>query len=224
MRFTVALGPITKGKGNYNASSIRNVRIPGFTDGTKLSETSYKQTEAEHKALLDAFMNDPELTPEQKIEFGKQEEARCPRYWDTDENPRNGGSTPSSSFIREVNVNPSLGIATVTMKSGKSYSYPLGTDRAAEMINSNSLGSWYNKNIKGANTREPVVSSPRTGTISLTIRGASNASGLGGNGPMSLPSKGIPASGLSGDVASALFNLLGGNANLFKNVLKTLGK
>lgn len=222
MKFSVILGPITQGKGNYNASSIRNARVPGTSDGTKLSETSYKQTEEEHRALLDAYMNDPNLTPEQKIEMGKEEERLCPRYWDTDEVPRRGGSHPSSSFIQEVNVNPSLGVATITMKSGRAYTYPIETDRTAEMINSNSLGSWYNKNIKHTNTREPVVSSPRTGSISLDVSGARNASGLNapttGSAGFSLPNNS------STSVANALLNLLGGNLNLVNQVLGLTGR
>jgi len=223
MRFSVALGPITKGKGNYNASSIRGVRVPGTSDGTKLSETSYKQTEAEHKALLDSYMNDPTLTPDQKIQFGIEEEKRCPRYWDNDDTPRYGGTTPSSSFIQEVMVNPSIGTATVTMKSGKSYTYPLGTDRTAEMINSNSIGSWYNKNVKHTNTREPVVSSPRTGSIALSARGSSNASGLGAPSGYRIPMNNLSPAGLSGSVMNALFNVLGGDMNRLNSVLKIFG-
>lgn len=169
MFFSIALGPITRGKGNYNASSRRMYRDPAATDGSKLSETSFKQTPQEHQALLDSFKNEPGINPAVAIELGEQAEKACPRYWDGDESPRHGGTTPSSSFIQGISVSPNLGLATVITKNGKSYSYKLTADQVADAINSNSIGSWYNKFIKGAKVKEPVVSSPRSGNPSGTM-------------------------------------------------------
>lgn len=176
MYFSIALGPITKGNGNYNSNSRRKVKVPGASDGSNFSETSYKQTPQEHEALLNAYRDNPNLTPSQRIELGRLAEKSSPRYWDNDKTPRMGGSTPSSSFVKGANLSPNLGIVTLTMKNGRNYSYKLSKDEVAEMINSNSIGSWYNSRVRRTGTRSPVVSSPR--------------SGIAAGGKVSIPSPG----------------------------------
>lgn len=213
MHFSIALGPITRGKGNYNANSRRMYRDPAATDGSKLSETSFKQTAKEHQDLLDSYKNEPGINPAVAIELGEAAEKACPRYWDGDNEPRHGGTTPSSSWVTGVNLSPNLGLATVTTKNGKTYSYKLSADEVADMINSNSIGSWFNKFLKGAQTKTAVVSSPRSGTPSgtttVTLKTAPGASGLGA-APMGANN---PYSFLGGMLTNMIGNALSNDQN-----------
>jgi hypothetical protein len=144
-----------------NANSRRKADIPGTAE--RYGETSYKQTPEEHQALLNKYMGVKGLPREVALQLGAEEERRSPRYWIGDATPRYGGSTPSSSFIQAINVSPGLNLATITMKNGRSYSYAITPDQAGDLVNSNSLGAWYNKNIKLGRSNIPVQVDPRTG-------------------------------------------------------------
>lgn len=143
-KFHVALGA---GPVNMNASSRRHASISGLP-GLRYSETSYAMTPQEERALRESFMHVPGINPIMAKQLGDEAVAKSPHYRPFDANPRYGGSTPSSSFIQAVNVSPGLGLASITMKNGRTYSYPIDSKAAGELINADSLGRWYNANIK----------------------------------------------------------------------------
>lgn len=132
---------------NMNSMSRRHGAIAGLP-GMKYSETSYAMSPQEERALRDSFKSVPGIDPITAQRLGDEAVAKSPHYRAADANPRYGGSTPSSSFIQAVNVSPALGLASITMKNGKTYSYPISAKAAGELINSDSLGRWYNANIK----------------------------------------------------------------------------
>lgn len=204
--FSVALGPTSP---NLNANSRRRSTIPGSAE--RYSETSYKQTPQEHQALLDKYKGVKGLSPEIAEALGREEEARSPRYWDGDATPRYGGSTPSSSFITGVNVNPGIGLATITMKNGRSYSYPITAEEAGQMINSNSLGAWYNRRVKLGHTNIPEQITSRSGAI---------------NGPsaFNLDLSKSPINAGNASAVSDLSNIVGPQAaiGLISGLIKTL--
>lgn len=159
--FSVALGPTSP---NMNANSRRRSTIPGSAE--RYCETSYRQTPEEHQALLDQFKGVKGLPPDVAEALGREAEAKSPRYWDGDAVPRYGGSTPSSSFITGINVNPGIGLATIQMKNGRSYSYPITADQAGELLNANSIGAAYNKLVKLGHSNIPVEITSRSGARS----------------------------------------------------------
>lgn len=144
MKFHVSLGSSSP---NMNAMSRRNASISNLP-GLKYAETSYQMSAAEERALRDAFKHVPGIDPITAQRLGDEAVAKSPHYRATDATPRYQGSTPSSSFISGVDVSPALGLASITMKNGKTYSYPISSKAAGELINANSLGKWYNANIK----------------------------------------------------------------------------
>jgi len=146
---------------NMNSQSRRKDQIAGTAE--RYGETAYVQTPEEHRALLDKFKGVAGIPPELAVALGEEEEKRSPRYWITDQSPRYGGSTPSSSFVAGINVSPGLNMATITMKNGKSYSYAISPDQAGDLVNANSLGAWYNRNIKLGRSKIPVTVDPRSG-------------------------------------------------------------
>lgn len=188
-KFHVALGA---GPVNMNASSRRHSSISGLP-GLRYSETSYEMSQAEEKALRESFMHVPGISPVMAKQLGDEAVAKSPHYRAFDSNPRYGGSTPSSSFIQAVTVSPGLGLASITMKNGRTYSYPISSRAAGELINADSLGRWYNANIKlhrggpGASTipkstDAQTTAQVLTSTMSNPSRaiGSVGAPGLGG--------------------------------------------
>lgn len=185
MLINVALGPTSP---NMNANSRRKSTIPGTAE--RYGETAYKQTPEEHQALLNKYMGVKGIPREVALQLGVEEEKRSPRYWLGDTAPRYGGSTPSSSFIKAINVNPGLNLATITMKNGRSYSYAITPEQAGDLVNANSLGAWYNRNIKLGRSNIPVQvdarSGARNGTPAMQIGGP--ASGKSGGYGVMAPS------------------------------------
>ena len=199
--FSIALGPSSP---NMNASSRRRSTIPGSAE--RYSETSYQQTPEEHQKLLDQFKGVKGLSPSMAEALGREAEAKSPRYWRGDAVPRYGGSTPSSSFITGINVNPGIGLATIQMKNGRSYSYPITADQAGELLNANSIGAAYNKLVKLGHSNIPVAITGRSGARSgpAPFRGGTAMSGS--------PSKAFAMSPDSG--MSSLISVLGPAAAL----------
>lgn len=190
MKFDVILG----GSSPFmNASSRRNGTISGLS-GLKYSETSYPMSPAEERALRDSFKNVPGIDPVTAQRLGEEAVARSPHYRASDATPRYQGSNPGSSFIQAVNVSPALGLASITMRNGRTYSYPISAKAAGELINADSLGKWYNANIKlhrgGTGTSTIPKSTDATTTAQvltgiMTSPGATSKSmpvGLGGVG------------------------------------------
>lgn len=147
MRIPITLGGITRGNGNYNALSRRRERIAGFP-GANYSETLYPMTKAEEDGIRSSFRNIPGMDPSTAETLADEAIAIDPHYRASDTMPKYGGSTPSSSFIQGVDVSPGLGLVTLTMKNGRSYSYPVTADQAAQLVNADSIGAWYNANMK----------------------------------------------------------------------------
>lgn len=198
--FHISLGGASP---NMNASSRRESQIGGNT-AEKFGETNYKQTPEEHRALLDRYKGVKGIPPDIAIALGKEEERLSPRYWDTDAEPRYGGSTPSSSFVQAMNVSPGLNMVTFTMKNGKSYSYALDADRAGDILNSNSIGAAYNKFVKLGKSNIPVNVTPRSGARSgpmpMVLTGSRNglaASGSTSTGGTMGPTTQLPGSSIA---------------------------
>lgn len=110
-------------------------------------EAAYRQSPIEHEELLHKYER-PGQTPAERLiaaERGMLEEKLNPRYWN-DEIPRRdvGGS---SSWIDEIEYLPSLGIA-IMHTDGKQYYYPMTSDEVGDWMNSDSLGQYYNNNVK----------------------------------------------------------------------------
>lgn len=191
MRFDIVAG----GSSPFmNASSRRHGNIAGL-NGLKYSETSYQMSPQEEEALRNSFKNVPGIDPLTAAKLGDEAVAKSPHYRVTDSTPRYGGSNAGSSFIRAVDVSPALGLATITMANGRSYSYPITSKQAGELINADSLGRWYNANIKlhrggpgastipkstDATTTAQVLTNVMTSSPSSGFRGVSPSVGLGG--------------------------------------------
>lgn len=110
-------------------------------------DAAYRQTPEEHDAMIHKYEK-PGMTPLELLEAtqkGIDEEKINPKYWD-DEKPRLdlGGS---SSWIDGIEYIPSLGIA-VMKTNGNEYYYPMDAEQLGDWMTSDSLGSYYNANVK----------------------------------------------------------------------------
>lgn len=110
-------------------------------------DAAYRQTPEEHDALIHKY-EQPGMTPMELLEAtqkGIDEEKINPKYWD-DETPRwdLGGS---SSWIDGIEYIPTLGIA-VMKTNGHEYYYPMDAEDVGDWMTSDSLGSYYNANVK----------------------------------------------------------------------------
>lgn len=110
-------------------------------------EAAYRQTPEEHDALIHQYER-PGQTPMERllaVQQGIDEEKLNPKYWNED-NPRLdlGGS---SSWIDDIEYLPDMGIS-VMHTNGKQYYYPMTADEVGDWMTSDSLGSYYNANIK----------------------------------------------------------------------------
>lgn len=112
-------------------------------------DAAYRQSPTEHEELLHQFERDGQTPLERMlaIEKGEIAEAEEPKYWD-DQVPRRdvGGS---STFIREIEYIPSIGIAVITTSNGKKYFYPKTEKEVGDLVTSNDIGSQYNNYWKG---------------------------------------------------------------------------
>ena len=111
------------------------------------SEAAYRQDPSEHDALIHQYEK-PGMTPNERLLAaikGLEEEKQNPKYWN-DEVPRLdlGGS---SSWIDQIEYVPSLGMA-IMETNGREYYYPMTPNEVGNWMNSDSLGSYYNKFIK----------------------------------------------------------------------------
>lgn len=113
-------------------------------------EEAYRQTPAQHERLLNRYIR-PGMSPAQLMlaqTRGRQLELLQPRYWN-DQVPRQvkGPLNPSSSWIDEIEYLPDLGIA-VMKTSGREYFYPMTARQVGNWVTADSIGSFYNRNIK----------------------------------------------------------------------------
>lgn len=117
-----------------------------------------RQTKEEHENLLDikslpgyqrflAMPPGPAKTLALKaLEMEAEERERTNPKWWLDERPRRE-ITQSGSFINGVSVDPNSGLGTVQIRD-RVYVYPMTTAQATEMVNSDSLGHFFNNVLK----------------------------------------------------------------------------
>lgn len=130
--------------------------------GRAFRDSAYMQTPREHEEAIRKFTKERErqfiragMSPAQ-VANGKRkakawaenydEPTKVEKYWKGDQEPRRPIQI-SSSFIGEVRIVPSLGLARLNL-GGRNYSYSLTPDMVGDMVTSNSLGRFYNGNIK----------------------------------------------------------------------------
>lgn len=115
-----------------------------------MSDAAYRQSQLEHKQALDKFVK-PGMNPAQQL-IAKQEgelyEKSLPKYWN-DNTPRRP-LNPSSSFIEQVETYPGLGMTRIQI-GGRSYIYPMTSDEVGRMVTADSIGQYYNNNVKIGN-------------------------------------------------------------------------
>lgn len=121
-------------------------------------QAAFRQTPAEHEELLDErnlpgyreamMLEGPArlMAIQQLRAQAALREAASPKYW-SDEYPRRNISQ-SSSFIGDINYDPFSNSAQIQI-GNKVYSYYRTPDQIAEMINSPSIGSYFNNVLKG---------------------------------------------------------------------------
>jgi hypothetical protein len=111
------------------------------------AEAAYRQTPAEHDEALHQFERPGQTPAEQLIaaEEGMIAEKELPKYWDDDTPRRDLGG--SSSWINEIEYLPSVGMA-ILHAGGRQYYYPMTTDEAGNWVTSDSIGQYYNQNVK----------------------------------------------------------------------------
>lgn len=117
-----------------------------------------RQTKEEHDDLLDiknlpgysrflAMPPGPAKTLALKaLEMEAEEQERTNPKWWMDERPRRE-ITQSDSFINGVSVDPNSGMGSVQIRD-RIYMYPMTTQQATDMVNSDSLGQYFNNILK----------------------------------------------------------------------------
>ena len=131
--------------------------------GKAYKNAAYMQTEKEHQDAIDKFTKERErqfvrigMTPAQ-VALGKQrarawaenfdEPTKIEKYWKREQEPRRPISL-SSSWVGGVHIVPSLGLARLNL-NGRNYSYALTPEFVGKMLTSNSIGQYYNRNLRG---------------------------------------------------------------------------
>lgn len=121
-------------------------------------QAAFRQTPAEHEELLDErnlpgyreamMLQGPArlMAIQQLRAQAALREAEYPKYWD-DQYPRRNISQ-SSSFIGDIDYDPYSNSAQIQI-GNKVYSYYRTPDQIAEMVNSPSLGGYFNRVLKG---------------------------------------------------------------------------
>jgi len=110
-------------------------------------EAAYRQDPVEHEIAIHKYER-PGQTPAERlfaIEKGQEEERELPKYWD-DEYPRRD-INESSSWIDEIEYLPSMGLA-IMKTNGHEYYYPMTSKEVGDWVTSDSLGGYYNRNVK----------------------------------------------------------------------------
>lgn len=114
---------------------------------TTEKDAAYRQSDLEHNEALNKYVR-PGMTPierEAALELGKMDEKKLKKYWD-DAEPRENLS-PSSSFIENIQVVPSLNVARITI-GGHTRTYPINDKMVGDMLTRPSIGKYYNDNVK----------------------------------------------------------------------------
>lgn len=119
----------------------------GTRNALQNGDAAYRQSQAEHDALLHKYEH-PGQTPAEKMiaaERGVLEEKLNPKYWEDDIPRRDLNAT--SSWVDQIEYLPSLGIA-ILQNNGKQYYYPMTSNEVGDWMNSDSIGSYFDKNVK----------------------------------------------------------------------------
>lgn len=113
-------GPI-----NFDAGVVY---IPGPAQNNRLLvrtpenlESFLAQTQEEHDAALDKYMDDPNIPPERAVRLGIREEERLPKWWN-DQDPRLPVK-PSSSCVSSARIGSDGDIYVKFSPNGKEYQY-----------------------------------------------------------------------------------------------------
>lgn len=130
--------------------------------GRRFRDSAFMQTQAEHDRAIRKFTKERErqfiragMSPAQVANAKKKAEAwaknydepkKVEKYWKGDQEPRRPIQV-SSSFVGGVRIVPSLGLARINL-GGRHYSYSITPDMAGRMLTSNSLGRFYNSNLR----------------------------------------------------------------------------
>lgn len=112
-----------------------------------MNKAAYRQTQLEHDRALNKYVR-PGMSPAQIMlaqTRGQQLERLNPKYW-LDNTPRLP-LNPSSSWIDAIEYLPDLGIA-VMKTGGREYYYPLTARQVGNWVTADSIGGFYNRNIK----------------------------------------------------------------------------
>ena len=121
-------------------------------------QATFRQTPAEHEQLLDetnlpGYREAMMLPGPQRLMAIQQlraeaalREAESPKYWD-DDYPRRDISQ-SSSWVGDIDYDPYSNVAQIQL-GNQVYSYSRTPEQIAEMINSPSIGGYFNNVLRG---------------------------------------------------------------------------
>lgn len=131
--------------------------------GRAYKKAAFMQTDKQHEDALKKFTKERErqfirigMTPAQianaKVRARNwaenfDEPKKVEEYWKREQEPRRPISL-SSSWVGGVHIVPSLGLARLNL-NGRNYSYALTPEFVGKMLTSNSIGQYYNKNLRG---------------------------------------------------------------------------
>lgn len=133
------------------------------SSGRAYRKAAFMQTDKQHEDALKKFTKERErqfirigMSPAQianaKVRARNwaenfDEPKKVEEYWKRDQEPRRPISL-SSSWVGGVHIVPSLGLARLNL-NGRNYSYALTPEFVGKMLTSNSIGQYYNKNLRG---------------------------------------------------------------------------
>lgn len=131
--------------------------------GRAYKDAAFKQTDKEHEDAIEKFTKERErqfirigMTPAQLANAKRRarawaenydEPTKVEKYWKGDTEPRRPISL-SSSWVGGCHIVPSLGLARLNL-NGRNYSYALTPEFVGKMLTSNSIGQYYNRNLRG---------------------------------------------------------------------------
>lgn len=142
------------------------VYVPGVTQRNRLrnraeNKAGFAQTQQEHNAALNTYINNLNLPVEERRRLGIKQEKKMNKWAPGfDHGPRRA-LTPSSSVARAVKITPDNNI-DIVFPNGKTYTYrggrdPVEASRAAmELLNSGSIGLELNPHRDGWGKRHHI--------------------------------------------------------------------
>lgn len=132
------------------------------SSGRAYRKAAFMQTDKQHEDALKKFTKERErqfirigMSPAQianaKVRARNwaenfDEPKKVEEYWKRDQEPRRPISL-SSSWVGGVHIVPSLGLARLNL-NGRNYSYALTPEFVGKMLTSNSIGQYYNRNLR----------------------------------------------------------------------------